>query len=321
MKPLTFIGIDVSKGTLAIWIWGQFKVIEIANKAEAILKWLATLPEQALIGMEPTSTYHSLVANLCVASGHTVFLLQPRDMCHYRRTVSPRAKTDRLDAEVLARYVSREYESLRPWKAPTEEQRLLDVYLSARAFSARQRTALDQLSKACPDVSEILNVVHEAMNKAITAFDRLIQKTAKRTPELADGYERIQAIDGVGPLVGAALGNLFSKYDFESSDAVVAFVGMDPRPMESGKFKGRRKLSKRGPSEIRRLLYNGAMAGSQEGKAWEALKAARVRRGDSKIAANCIVARKILRTAWAIWNRPGTTFEISKVAMPELKAA
>lgn len=321
MKPLTFIGIDVAKHTLAIWLWGRFEAIEIANKAEAIMDWLATLPEHALIGMEPTSTYHTLVANLCVTSGHTVFLLQPRDMHSYRRTVSPRGKTDRLDAQVLARYISREHENLRPWKPPTDEQRLLDVYLSARAFSVNQRTALHQLRAATPDVSEVLKAIHEAMDKAIAAFDRLIQKTAKRTAELADGYERLQTIDGVGPILGAALSNVFSKYDFESSDSVVAFAGLDPRPMESGKFKGRRKLSKRGPSELRRLLYNGSMSGSISGKAWEPLKSERLRRGDSKIEANCIVARKILRTAWAIWNKPGETFQVTKVARPVQKAA
>lgn len=321
MEQPTFVGIDVAKDALAIFVWGQHEVIEIANEADAIMQWLSGLPSQALIGLESTNTYHRLVAGLCVSTGRTVYLLQPRDMQSYRRTVSPRGKTDSIDAQVLARYIHHEHDTLRPWKPPTREQELLDGYLVTRAFCAGQRASLGQVRKTNPAVAKILKEVEAAMDRAMKALDQVIQTTAKRTPELSEGYTRLQTIDGIGPLNAAALGNMFSKHDFKTADAVVAYVGLDPRPLESGKFKGRRKLTKRGPSEIRRLLYNAAMAAVKPGKAWEATREAYLRRGLPKIAIGCIIARKILRTAWILWKKAGETFEPSRVVAPILKAA
>lgn len=321
MEQLTFVGIDVAKDTLAICIWGKPEVIEIANQARAIEQWLSSLPAQARIGLESTSTYHRLVASMCVSNGHTVYLLQPRDMQSYRRTVSPRGKTDVIDAQVMARFVSREHENLRPWKPPTKEQVQLNAHLATRAFCAGQRASLGQVRKTNPEVAKILKETEAAMDKAIKALDKAIQKLAKRTAELADGYSRLQSIDGIGPLNAAALSNIFSKCDFKSSDAAVAFMGLDPRPMESGKYRGRRRLSKRGPSEVRRLLYNGAMAGAKPGKAWEAVRESLLQRGIPKIAAHCIIARKILRTAWIIWNKPGAIFDASRITVALPKAA
>ena len=83
-------------------------------------------------------------------------------------------------------------------------------------------------------------------------------------------YARLRRIPSVGPVVGSGVLNSLQRLPFASADAYVAFCGLDPRPDDSGRKRGQRRLSKRGPSELRRLLYNAAMSASRT-KAWRPL--------------------------------------------------
>lgn len=318
MEQIAFVGIDVAKDTLAISVWGQDLVIEIRNHVDSIQKWLAGLPAKAHIGLESTGSYHRLVAGLCVGSGRTVHLLQPRDMSNYRRTVAPRGKTDAIDAQVIARYVAHEHAHLRAWTPPTQEQDQLDALLKTRAFCSRQRSSLNQVREAKEGLDSVLSEVEKAMTKAIAAIDRQIKQLVRKIPEMAQGCARLETIEGIGPVIAAALGNTLCKHDFKDSQALIGYIGLDPRPMESGKYKGRRRLSKRGPAELRRLLYLAAMSGAR--KSWKARFEALMAKGLPRIGALCAVAKKIIAVAWAIWKKEGARFEPEKI-IPLSKAA
>ncbi len=89
------------------------------------------------------------------------------------------------------------------------------------------------------------------------------------------------------------------RIKFGNSDALVAFAGMDPRPCDSGQKRGKRRLSRRGPAEGRRLLFNAAMAAIRC-PAWKDAYAHYRQRGWTTTAAILIIARKILRIALAM---------------------
>ena len=108
-------------------------------------------------------------------------------------------------------------------------------------------------------------------------------------------------INGVGAVVGSILVNALERVPLRSADAFVAFTGLDPRPMESGQYRGRRRLSKRGPSELRRLLYLAAMSASKT-KTWQPLYDHYRAKGLSSTTALVILARRIARTAWSIYT-------------------
>ena len=80
-----------------------------------------------------------------------------------------------------------------------------------------------------------------------------------------------------------------------------AYTGLDPRPDDSGNRRGRRRLSKRGPSELRRLLYLAALSAIKT-KPWRSLYEHYRARGLSSTAALVIIARRIARTAWSIYT-------------------
>jgi transposase len=131
--------------------------------------------------------------------------------------------------------------------------------------------------------------------------------------QLAQGCKLLRSITGVGPQGAALLTALFARISFANSDAVVAFSGLDPRPEDSGTKKGRRKLSKKGDPRLRRQLYLCAMSAVRTPTfrpQYQALRA----KGLSTTAALVVLARKLLRIAFAVWKSE-TPFDPQKAKM------
>jgi transposase len=118
---------------------------------------------------------------------------------------------------------------------------------------------------------------------------------------LGCGVARLRTITGFGPQASVALGALLSRIEFANADALVAYSGLDPRPCDSGQHRGQRRLSKRGPAWLRRQMYLVAFAASHSkalGPLYKSIKA----KGFAPTQALVILARKLLRVAFAVWN-------------------
>src|SRR5262250_772565 len=230
------IGADVAKDTIVVACSeGGFPVCEVANQRSAVLAFLKSLPAGCRIGVESTVTYHDLFAETAHQLGFLVFLLNPKDTRHYAKAVGLRGKTDRVDAELIAR------------------------------------------------------------------IDLRVKALVEADPERKQNFARLCTITGVGPVIGTALLNTLERRPMKSADAFVAFTGLDPRPDDSGQHRGKRRLSKRGPAELRRLLYMAAMSATNT-KTWKPLYEHYRTKGLSSTATLVILARRIARTAWSIYT-------------------
>src|SRR5215475_4778372 len=109
-SALLNIGADVAKHTIVVVCSdeGGFPVREVANQRAAVLAFLKSLPAGCRIGVESTGTYHELFAEVAHQFGFLVFLLNPKDTRHYAKAVGLRGKTDRVDAELIARMIAHE---------------------------------------------------------------------------------------------------------------------------------------------------------------------------------------------------------------------
>jgi transposase len=105
---------------------------------------------------------------------------------------------------------------------------------------------------------------------------------------------------------------LFDRAKGASADAIVALIGLDPRPMESGNRKGIRRLSKRGDSETRRLLYNAGMAGAKT-DTWRPVFERERAKGLPATAALMVLARRLVRIAYSLF-KSGGQFDRQRVA-------
>jgi transposase len=296
------IGADVGKDDVAMACADEsFAPRKIHNQRPALLAFLTDLPAGSRIGMEATGSYHEPLAELAHQRGFVVYVLNPKDTRHYAKAMGLRGKTDRVDAELIARMIAHEHAKLHPWIPPTAEQRQIDRLIKRRAKVSSIRAALTKSFKDVKGFAADVNALRQRLDKLLARLDAEVKTLIEASTERKQDYARLRKIGGVGAVVGSSVLNTLERVPFRSADAFVAFTGLDPRPDESGHHHGRRRLSKRGPSELRRLLYLAAMAAAKT-KTWKPLYQRDRARGLSTTAAFVVLARRIARTAWSIYT-------------------
>jgi transposase len=297
-----FIGVDVASRALVATTFGASAVHTLPNQKTALSKWLAALPAHAALGVESTGGYHELLAGLAHARGLTVYVLNPKDLRHYAQGIGRRGKTDDLDARVIARYIANEHTVLHPWQPPTPAQAQLARLLKRRA---KLITAQGMIRASFAHVDGLKREradVLASIKRLVDAIERELLTTVHALPQGRVRFEQLRSIPGIGHLSGAALLHLFTRLGFKDSDAPIAYSGLDPRPADSGQKIGRRRLSKRGPAELRRLLYNAAMAAAKT-KVWKPYYQRQRAKGLSTTAAFVVLARKLIRVAFALFKQ------------------
>lgn len=297
-----YLGVDVSLSELVIAHFADTAPLtKIANNAGQIKRWLKTLPPVCTIGMEATGTYHRLLADLAFAAGHAVFVLNPRDVALYLKSLRSRGKTDVLDARGIARYTHNETEKCHPYVPLTAQQQMITTLIQRRHQVVKHRASLRMSFTGTMLCAKALAKLMSAFDTLIADIDAQLKALLAADEALNMRCKRLRSIQGIGPLVSAALAMRMSRVRYANSDALVAAVGLDPRPRDSGQYTGTRHLSKRGNPEERRLLYLAAVAACRN-PLWKAIKTKLLLKGLPSTAVYCIVARKILRIAFSIWN-------------------
>lgn len=303
MQPVqpVFVGVDVAKATLASFVHGSKARKDFSNEPAAIQAWLDQLPAHAWIAVESTGRYHQRLVTLATASGRPAFVLNARDVFFYARALGQRGKTDRSDAEVIARYLAEHHAELRPWTAPSEIQSRLQELLRCRTRVATKKSSLRQVLKGVEELRPEAAELEDAIDALLDRIDAKIARLIEDDPPLQQRIEQLRTIPGVGALGAALLVSLFSRVPFANADAVVAFSGLDPRPNDSGARTGRRHLSKRGSPVLRRQLYLCAFSAGRSRQLRDLYTAIKAK-GLKPTQALIILARKLLRVAWAVWN-------------------
>jgi transposase len=302
------LGIDVSKDELVICDWHTEQLTTLENQDSTINGWLKSLYGPVRIAIEPTSSYHLALVEQAHTMGMQVYLINPRQLVHYRQAVNVRNKTDPQDAWLLARYLAHESASLRPFKPQCAKAQQLWALLKRRAVAVQARKQLHQSFREIKLPSKAL---FTEIQRVLDRIDQRLQLLVRKLGWWAD-YQRCLSIPGIGPLNAIALVSVFHRGAFAGSDAFVAFIGFDVRIRESGRYKGKRKLTKRGEAEIRRLLYCAAKP-SRHYQPFDNYYLLQLQKGLSKIAANVILARKLARIAFTLLSKQ-TTFTKKEIA-------
>lgn len=302
-KPVSQItlGIDVAKDELVIADWDTGEITTLINQPSEIRDWLASQPGPVRMALEPTSHYHLAMADQAQAAGHVVYLVNPRQLAHYREAVGVRHKSDPVDAELLARYLAHEEAALRPYQPQSPAARELWALLNRRATVVQARK---QLQQSFREIRLSTRGLTSELNAVLKRIDRRMEALIEKLGWLED-YQRCRTIPGIGHLNAVALVTVFHRGAFSGLDAFVAYLGFDVRLRESGHYKGKRKLTKKGPAEVRRLLYCAAKP-ARTYEPFAQYHQRQLGKGLPKIAANCILARKLARLAFTLMDRQET---------------
>ena len=294
----SIVGVDVAKNELVIYHRECERLEAIPNTKTAIGQWLRTVPKGTAIAIEATNTFHVLFADLAYRKGCLVYMIDGYQLSCYRKGVNVRAKTDAKDAWLLARYLHKELDELKPWVPPCPLYRDLQSLFRRRAALVQARTALVQ-SWANESALKSAFKAHVASMMRLEALVEAQIKDKLHKAGLTHQLLRCMKIEGIGLLTAARLVTAFLRGDFSSADAFIAFLGLDLRVSKSGLKDGRRRLTKRGDPEARRLLYIAAMSASRTAT-WKPFYEEQRKRGLSPTQAFVCLARKLARVAFAL---------------------
>lgn len=290
------LGIDVAKNWLDISD-GEH-VIRIKNTSTAIKTFLQQLDASTTIAIESTSYYHEAFLELAIEAHHTLYVVNAYRLSRYRDALGIRVKTDKADADLLWRYLQAEKKHLVPFKRIPEAVKCLNRLLKAHAKLAKTKgmiaLSLDHIDELAEERRTVIKSMDDAMASIVKRIETHIEKAGYKKD-----YERCRDIPGVGALNAANLVAIYYRGDFRRADSFIAFMGLDVKVRESGYYRGKRKLTKRGDPETRRLLFNAARSASRT-TTWNDYYLSMLNRGHSTTAAAVALSRKIARVAFAL---------------------
>jgi len=289
------LGIDVAKDQHVIYNWQTRQTTRLPNQPGDIKAWLKTLHGPVRIAVEPTSHYHLVMVDEALALGYEVYLINPRQLAHYREAVNVRNKTDPLDAQLLARYLEHEDGHLRPFQPRDPRAQRLWTLVLRRATVIKSR---QQLQQSFAEVQMSIQGLLTQIQHLLVRIERHITTLIRELGWWSD-YQYCLSIPGIGSGNASALVAAYHRGSFAGSDAFVSYLGLDVRIRESGRFKGRRKLTKRGEPELRRLLFCASHPARHYHRFAEYYQR-QLDKGLCKMAARVVLARKLARIAFTL---------------------
>lgn len=306
------VGIDVSKSFVDIAYQKSGKEFHVkhissneAKSAEVILKELKMAPSKVKAVMESTGSYHVALASRLYELGCQVCVENPLSIKRFSQMKLSRAKTDRYDACLIAEYGSSQ--SIHSWQPPPRGQEELRQSIKALEDLQQMKNQIGNRIEALKRYPQQNILVMEIWDEQLTQIKKQIRKLQQETKRLAkltnqEAYGLLQTIPGIGPIVaGCLLGQFGGFRDFESAAQLVASVGLNPAPYQSGtSVRGKGGISKRGHSYIRKVLYMAAMTAKACNPFCKAMFERLVEKGVCKRKALVAVAHKLLRQAYGV---------------------
>lgn len=305
------LGADVDSRFIQVHDHEADSTERIDNTADGVAKWLRSQSVPARLAVESTGSYHFELIDQAHAAGLVVYVLNPRHIKCYREGVGQRAKTDPCDARLIARYLQRECDQLRPYRPHSKAQRTASQLLKRRATLVQTKDQIEQSFRELSGFEDALRDLLKELNALIRQLEKRLEALLKQQGHWGK-VRHCRTIPGVGRISSMSLVVAYLRGDFRSADAFVAYLGLDVRVRESGRFSGRRKLTKQGDAECRRVLYNAAMTGRRYAfaKYYDRL----IARGLKPTQAFVAIARKQVRIAFSLM-RNEVDFDLERFKM------
>lgn len=249
------IGIDVAKATLEVAVAGETATRPFANTETgiaALLDWVQTAPVQ-LVVLEATGGYETACVTACVAAGVPVAVINPRQVRDFARALGRLAKTDPVDAQVIAEFGARVTPPVRD-VADAERQALLALIARRRQLVEMCTAERQRLAIAAPAVRRSLHTHIRWLEKRITDTDDDVAAHIQRSPVWRANEDLLRSVPGIGPVTARTLLAALPELGRLARRPVAALVGVAPLNTDSGRHHGRRVIGG-GRASVRSVLY------------------------------------------------------------------
>ncbi|WP_245258563.1 IS110 family transposase [Methylopila sp. M107] len=256
--PQAFLGFDVSKDWIDVARHGGAGVVRLANDEASIAGFLADEGPIRLAAFEPTGGYERGLRRALRDAGVAFARVHPNEVAAFRIRRGLKAKTDALDARLIADFAALELDG-RGLKPLVEGDEVL------RELTARRRQLVDALHaercRACLAEARIvrdsLAAVAAALEASLAALDAAIAAHIAADAALAGTARRLRSLKGVGPVTVATLLGELPELGRLSAKEIASLVGLAPRTRDSGRTRFRATTGHGRPG-VRRVLFNAA---------------------------------------------------------------
>ncbi len=298
--PQYFVGIDVAKAHLDVATLPNASTGTTARRIAYTKAGLAELVvslgklQPALIVMEASGGYERLCADVLAEAGFAIAVINPRQARAFARSTGRLAKTDRIDAAMLALYGER----LRPGnrhKANPERTQLAALLRRRHQLVTMRTSERQQLDPALldPALKPMIAAHLRLIERHIAKLDSQIAKAIKSHPDWADIYTAVQQIKGVGPGTASTLIAAMPELGTINRRQVAALAGLAPINRDSGTSRGRR-FTQGGRSTVRTMLYMAALSAIRSNTKYTTAYKAMIAAGKPAKLAITAMARQLL---------------------------
>ncbi len=262
MKSSLVVGIDVSKRFLDVALGADDpQPFRVPNTPEGIQQLLTRLQEQeiALVVMEATGGWERRVLRTLLQAGVPAARVSPGRVRHFAKSMGQLAKTDALDARILAFFGT----SARPQptQLPSPERQRLDALVSRRAQLIEMRTAEHNRLETVEDEDIRQGLVEHIswLDKQIKQVETEIRTLIASVPELQEAQRIMLSVPGVGEVTASVLLAKMPELGRVNRKEIAALAGLAPFNRDSGSKKGRRFIQG-GRGDVRSVLYMAALS-------------------------------------------------------------
>ncbi len=254
------VGIDVSKARLDVAVRPSSEQFSVTNDEAGhreLRKRLTKIKPERIV-LEPTGGYESRIVQVLLAAQLPVVVVNARQVRNFAQALGRLAKTDRIDAEVLAQFG----EAIRPEIRPFPDAALLEL----EALVNRRRQLVDMRASetkrkqlAPPAIHANIDQHIEFLSKQLDDIDDDVQRLIAKTPAWREADDLLQSVPGVGPVLSSTLTALVPELGKLDRKKIAALVGVAPFNNDSGKGEGKR-TTWGGRAPVRAVLYMATLA-------------------------------------------------------------
>lgn len=289
------VGIDVSKANLDVFVHpskGRCRVSNDEAGAKDLIARLAGFKDGVVV-LEATGGLEAYVAAALGTAGFNVAIVNPRQVRDFARAMGRLAKTDRIDAEVLALFGDRIRPE--PRSLPDSSHRALEAVITRRRqlleMLTAERNRLDHARDR--DISKQIQRHVKWLQQELKSIDSDLDDTIRRSPLWRAKDDLLRSVPGVGPVTSFTLIAEFPQLGTLSRKEAAALGGLAPFNVDSGKFAGRRRIWG-GRASVRSALYMAALVATRWNPVIRDFYQRLLRVGKPKKLALIACARKLL---------------------------
>lgn len=288
------VGVDVSKRTLEVQVYGEEHSWKLANNSEG---WVSLVERMHSLGdvlvvFEATGGYERGAAKALSEQGVGVAVVNPTRVRRFAEGIGVLAKTDAIDARIIAHFAWVVRPPVNRHQTPLEEQ--LAAYVERRRQLQVQLTAEKNRLSTCPGcVREDIEAHIAWLDERIEQLETDIQNCIAQKPEWQERAEIIDSAPGVGPVTASTMVADLPELGQLNRQKISALVGLAPFNKDSGPRKGKRRIFG-GRAGIRRTLYMATLSATRHNRVIRAFYLSLLARGKPKKVALTACMRKLL---------------------------